>query len=231
MYGNRRVFAPRKRLRDSSQSYSSVPRRFKQRRRVAYPSNLFPLSSRATLKYAESVEFDPSSASPVLQVFSANGLYDPNITGTGTQPLGFDQWMSIYNHYRVSAARMVIICPSQGAPDNIVAVTLSGTASALPPSHIASFAEMPYTTIMNSPSNFQSGQKLVTPWYSIARFFHMNSIVGKDDLAGQATSNPGDGVFFHVNVGGLVGNPPAITLLCTIEYRVEFFEPKTPPES
>lgn len=224
MNGNKRVFAPRKRLRSDSKPV----RRQRPRRALQYPPGLFPTTAKATLKYSESIAFDSSDSTPVLQVMSGNGLYDPNITGTGLQPLGFDQWMSIYNHYRVSACRCVIICPSQATPDNIIAVTFSATSSALSQSHIASFAEMPYTTIQNSPSNFYGGQKLITPWYSVKNFYRLKSIVGADDLAGTASSNPADGVFFHINVGALSGNPPSVSLLITIEYRVEFFEPKIP---
>lgn len=33
--------------------------------------------------------------------FRLNSLYDPNFTGTGHQPLGFDQYAALYNYYRV----------------------------------------------------------------------------------------------------------------------------------
>lgn len=37
------------------------------------------------------------------QVFSLNCLYDPDISGGGHQPRGFDQWASFYARYRVVA--------------------------------------------------------------------------------------------------------------------------------
>lgn len=35
---------------------------------------------------------------------SCNGMYDPDITGTGSQPLYFDQLMELYNHYTVTSS-------------------------------------------------------------------------------------------------------------------------------
>lgn len=41
-------------------------------------------------------------------VFSANGLFDPNITGAGHQPNGFDQLMAIYAEYTVLNASIKV---------------------------------------------------------------------------------------------------------------------------
>lgn len=40
------------------------------------------------------------------QVFSCNGMYDPDITGIGFQPLYFNQLSELYNHYTVSKSTM-----------------------------------------------------------------------------------------------------------------------------
>lgn len=36
-----------------------------------------------------------------IYVYTTNGLYDPNTTGIGHQPTGFDQLMALYNEYVV----------------------------------------------------------------------------------------------------------------------------------
>lgn len=54
----------------------------------------------ARLTYVE--KFSLVVASPIAQyVFRGNSCFDPNYTGTGHQPLYFDQYSAIYNKYRV----------------------------------------------------------------------------------------------------------------------------------
>ncbi len=73
------------------------------RRAEIRPSTLiggFPDSSVVTLRYAQKLNLTSSSI-PVDQVFRANGPYDPDYTGTGSQPNMWDNWTAVYNRYRV----------------------------------------------------------------------------------------------------------------------------------
>lgn len=38
--------------------------------------------------------------------FSTNGMYDPNISGTGHQPMLFDQMTTLYDHYHVMSSEL-----------------------------------------------------------------------------------------------------------------------------
>jgi len=50
------------------------------------------------LKYATLIQ---SSGSPFSEyVFTGNGLYDPDVTSTGSQPAGYDEWSLFYSRYR-----------------------------------------------------------------------------------------------------------------------------------
>jgi len=62
-----------------------------------------PLSQRlrTTLCYTEKVTF--SGLPSTDYQFRLNSLFDPNLTGTGHQPKGFDQLAAFYNRYRVYA--------------------------------------------------------------------------------------------------------------------------------
>lgn len=42
------------------------------------------------------------------QQFKINSIYDPDLTGTGGQPLGRDTWASIYNYYKVLEAKVTV---------------------------------------------------------------------------------------------------------------------------
>ena len=65
-----------------------------------------PLKMAATLLYSDQITLNPAAGTVSKHVFSANGLFDPNITGVGHQPRGFDQYMALYNHYTVIGARI-----------------------------------------------------------------------------------------------------------------------------
>lgn len=56
------------------------------------------------LKYTQRIPFSGSSL--VTQVFRANGLFDPDLSGTGFQPNGFDQYAALYTRYRVHASKI-----------------------------------------------------------------------------------------------------------------------------
>jgi len=55
--------------------------------------------------YFERVILGDGTAAPYPYTFRLNSTFDPNETGTGTQPKGRDQMAAIYNDYTVMAAR------------------------------------------------------------------------------------------------------------------------------
>lgn len=47
-----------------------------------------------------------SGTTSKLQVFSGNSAYDPDSSGVGSQPLGYDQWAAFYSKYYVAASKI-----------------------------------------------------------------------------------------------------------------------------
>lgn len=43
-----------------------------------------------------------------LQVFRANSCYDPDYTGAGVQPYGWDNWTAFFNRYQVLASSITV---------------------------------------------------------------------------------------------------------------------------
>ena len=64
-------------------------------------SHNYPIAQRlrTILCYTEKVTF--AALPSIDQQFRLNSLFDPNLTGTGHQPKGFDQLAALYNRYRV----------------------------------------------------------------------------------------------------------------------------------
>jgi len=69
----------------------------------------FPNTKTLNLRYVENFTLNPGVLGSSVNVFSMNGLFDPNISGTGHQPMFFDNYMAIYGQYRVNRAYITFI--------------------------------------------------------------------------------------------------------------------------
>lgn len=87
-------------------------RRFGKRRQATTNVNrsLQPIPSRyiCKMKYSANVATDIAGN----YVFNLNSLYDPDRTGTGHQPYGYDPLSQLYNRYRVISCGWRISSPS-----------------------------------------------------------------------------------------------------------------------
>lgn len=45
--------------------------------------------------------------------FTVNGMFDPDVTGVGLQPMGFDEWTAFYTHYEVLASTITVYANNQ----------------------------------------------------------------------------------------------------------------------
>lgn len=193
-----------------------------------------PLKLKRELRYMESsFGLNPGIGGTAADyVFSANGLYDPNITGTGHQPMGFDNYMAMYEHYTVIGAKITV----QFQNTEPVYLAWAGIA-----------ARSGAGAISNGQQAVENGMCVVTPLnkadvdgdfrsltyqLSIGKFMGRHNILGEDDFRGTASSNPNEEVYFHVfafpNNGQDIGQ---ITGHAIIDYIVIFTEPKSISQS
>jgi len=68
----------------------------------------FPKSIITKLRYCDFHQFTATSGALQKKAYAANGIYDPDITDAGHQPLFFDNFASIYNNYVVLGAKITI---------------------------------------------------------------------------------------------------------------------------
>lgn len=67
-----------------------------------------PEGLETTLTYCETVQITTTAGVNDYYVWAGNSLFDPNVTGGGTQPFGFDQWAAIYTRYLVYASQATV---------------------------------------------------------------------------------------------------------------------------
>ncbi|AXQ65691.1 MAG: putative capsid protein [Circoviridae sp.] len=161
-------------------------------------------------------------------VFNCNGLYDVNHTGVGTQPRGFDQLMTMYDHYYVTEAVCEVwFCNAVSAPLIGSIVVRDGTSLDLTYQDVLEDAYATHTTIKPNDSE-QNGY---------ARFcVNVPKFLGrpmKDDvLVGGATTNPAEQAHFHIYLNTVDSTiTPAAYFIVKITFNTTLIEPKQPVAS
>jgi len=201
---------------------------------VSVPSlPLFGLKTRRTVRYEESVALTGSAGNVYGYVFSANGCYDPNVTGTGHQPMGFDQMMLLYDHYTVANARLKLHAMNTHATQVCkIGVLVSGDPAGYSTNYQANIetGQMVYATL--SPNGAVNSMASFTQKADIAALSGTQQVLDSHDLRGDAASNPAEQTYFIV----LIWNPqnatvPTALLDVIIEYDVVFTEPRLGSQS
>ncbi len=82
---------------------------------------ILPTTFRNTLTYYEQINYYANST-PQSYVFRGNSVFDPNYTGTGSQPTGFDDLSALFYHYYVVGSRIEVTF--QNESDTVMQVSL-----------------------------------------------------------------------------------------------------------
>lgn len=83
-------------------------KRVSSKRKAFLPTTIrcrdwLPISLRNKMEYMQQTYFT-SVTTPQVYVFRGNGLYDPDQSGTGNQPLGYANLSSIYSRYEAPSS-------------------------------------------------------------------------------------------------------------------------------
>lgn len=220
----------------------TLRKRYNRRRRKYYKKSKLPafggnpVTKLVRLRYCEEVSLNPTAGAIAYNDFSANGMYDPNVTGTGHKPLGFDQAMTYYDHFTVIGAKITAQYVSPGLSNIIPGYLTVGLFDAFGvPATYSNIAHMlesrqvsmsPATTSATSyvRSNLKEGR--VAKHFSAKKFFN-RSPKGDSTLKGSASANPSDQAYFSVILGSIGGTDAgAANVLVTIDYIALLSEPK-----
>jgi len=181
----------------------------------------FPDSFRVKLAYAQQVVMTQSSVSG-SQLFSGNSVFDPDATGTGSQPSDFDLYALVYNRYRVLASAI-----------EIRAVGISSAA----PTRVAVFpTNMSTTTITISDLMSSNRSKEMIVGIGAGGQYLLKHQCSTDAVAGGfdnlldvrtavVSGNPSDRWYWHISTQSYdASSSTTVYLDCRIVYDVEFFD-------
>jgi len=195
---------------------------------------IFPASITKRLRY--SCTFAGSCTTGAItstQVFRANDLFDPDFTGTGHQPMGFDQLMVWYNHFCVRTAK--IICSFKCTSNSAPTVCLRVDADSTPLTVIDRILELGYcaSETLELKSTYGANKKLeMTIDIAKLQGVKPSALTADANLRGTAASSPSEVSYFHITSWDTVATTTG-SFECDVilEQVATFFEPRDITES
>lgn len=198
---------------------------------IRQPSSL-PDRLYVKLKYREQLSFGQASGNLADNVYRGNSLFDPDLTGTGGQPLGFDQWAAFYASYTVLASECKVTSMLNGsvAPNNLIhGVVPTLFSNALGTGEQERADEFPYSK--HAPvaiGNVGLGQGVIKNYMTTNKMWGVvrPAVQIADSFSALVTTNPVSGWFWHVYnyVPGSATNSliqeVELTYYCVFESRV-----------
>lgn len=220
--------------RSKRKSKAKYSRDFQARRQVFSPARGlpvgFPRTNRVKLRYVENVSVTPGQLAGQY-FFRANSCFDPNYTGTGHQPSGYDIWATFYNHYCVTASTCkVMIATPKTAQAGLVVYGVFLSDDPTVSTTLETIMEQSHSTNGYAFANTDYGiPKAVYKTYNANKFFNTSNVKDNFSRYGAViTNDPTEVAFFCVFVGDTdtAVSLAACVLTVEIEYDVYFSEPK-----
>lgn len=177
-----------------------------------------------THKYSEYVQLYNAAGATQHYQFSCNGMYDPNVTGGGHQPLYFDQFVALYNHYTVIGSKITF----KIAQNNVnqfttkVALWINDDSTTVPT--YEALSEQAGSKELIVPAGSTDVYTRTLQWSAKKSFG--GAILGNALFRGNATSNPTEQSVFQISAYQPSAAAIALDVDVTIEYIAVWTELK-----
>lgn len=162
----------------------------------------FGQSQKINHRYLENIQLVTNLGNPAIYSFRLNSLYDPNYTGAGHQPIGFDQLTPIFNSYTVIGARANIKVWNRNASEfQGWGAYLSEDSNALAPNGIQGMLEqgaLKYVILPPGGTGSNPQVRNISFRVSMKKFLKVSNIMDAEELRGSATTNPNRVLYLHV---------------------------------
>lgn len=206
------------------------PRRRRTNQMVLRKSPM-PLKFATKLRYVENFTMDAGAGGLAASyVFNAGGLYDPNTTGTGHQPRGWDQLIAMYDHAVVIGSKITftITHNSSGTVNQICGLALrDGSSTDSDPNDYLESG-----TVRSGHISSQRVTRTFKLGYSPKRFLGRSKPLADSTLKNSVSGNPSESAYFHCFTAGLGGtNATRVDCTAVIDYLCVFIEPKDVAQS
>lgn len=218
-------------------------RRGRRRRRRRKPYNKATISTmhpfvapdraRVKLKFEQRASMTLTTGNVNYRTYRGNSLYDPDYTGTGTQPAGYDQWTALYNKYLVRASKM-----------SVTVVSLDGNESeaetielGLMPSpdfeyvtpDVQHIGTLPYGKFQIASFNGGPQRNIISNYMSTAKIWGVatSTVSGENAFSADISANPSNDWYWTVYLQPAdEASTETYVLYVQITYYAEFFDRK-----
>lgn len=200
----------------------------------------FPQRMCVKLRYVQEATLSVGATVSTSVEFKANDVYDPDYSGVGHQPMGFDQWMTVYDHFQVIGSKISVRPVISGSTSptiapywGIVTTDATGRYNGKTLDYILEMSgtERGRHGLNHNWSTLMGPGLVKTAKYSMRKFFGSKKL-GQDKLIGSASASPTEDVMFALWGCGIGGADPAtVNFIVQIDYIVVFTEAKTLPQS
>ncbi len=223
----KRTFASRP-LRRTKRLRAPMPVKIVKARRRRGPGRrkdgIVPDKKRVHMRYFFEVTQD-ISVSIKHHTFRANGCFDPDQTGGGHQPRGFDQWKNLYNEYVVTSAKINVHAYSVDSSVPFLLSVRAHSSNVSPDSSEIDIVEMPGNKF-SLASSYRDSHKRVSTSVNIAKFLNRKNLADDSDLVAAFTADPTESVNFTVtSVGVGVLASGDVRLVGWIDYSMLLLDP------
>lgn len=182
----------------------------------------FPSEVVTSLRYVQTVKLTSTSNSLAKNTFRFNSLFDPDVTGTGHQPMYADQFGDLYQTYVVLGARATVtyVAETVNAGPMFVGICANGSSS-LAATTADEAAEQNNSSHAIITGYNGGGRTKLSDTYSPSRDL---GLTPDDDTTGAAFgANPSQQWYFHISFAELSATTPSVVQCqVVIEYYVKF---------
>lgn len=187
---------------------------------VAQPRSPIADSQVVHMKYCDLIQINSGAGTAASHLFSCVDIFDPDVTGTGHQPMGHDNWAAFYKFYRVIGAKIRVTFTPQGAGNTssaIGAVSVKGTSTL--DSSASTVIERAGTRWSNIGNNYGKDGVTLTKGFSAKKFFCIKDLRDTNTTRALFGASPNEAAFFHVSVFNPDGATDNSNVNATVEIQ------------
>lgn len=212
----------RKRFR--SQSRAATRKRAMTKRPYANAPVVTKPGTVVKMKYTDIISLSNFAVGQDFHIFRAASIFDPDFTGTGHQPLGHDQWATLYQRYRVLGCKLKATFINQsGTVTEAEHVGMCVTESTL----LGLARDMSEQTMCKQsligPTGNQSWSG--TLYVDLAKFEGDSGAKYDKDYTADMGSNPSRDIFFYIFAQDINADDSVeVSVLVELEYTVRLYD-------